>query len=46
MKPEMNVIKMQHSCQLMAGSPLSLDGTPGFIDGYSNHDPATDDIDL
>ena len=31
MKPEMNVIKMQHSCQLMAGSALSLDGTPGFI---------------
>ena len=39
MKPEMNVIKMQHNHQLMAGSPLSLDGNPGFIDGYDTDTP-------
>ena len=36
MKPEMNVIKMQHSCQLMAGSNIN-NGAPGFIQ-YSEED--------
>ena len=34
MKPEMNVIKLQHSCQLMAGSPVGLMTPVSFDDGY------------
>ena len=37
MKPEMNVIKMQHNCQLMAGSGEVNNGAPGFIH-YSEED--------
>ena len=42
-KPEMNIVKVLNNCQLLAGSPLS--SSPGWNDGYSNHEP-DDDIDL
>ena len=36
MKPEISVIKVQQSCQLMAGSVVN-NGAPGFIQ-YSEED--------